>query len=76
MSQDDYADDGALRLSYSFDEIESALDQMAEKFKAVSSEDIQRVAQDIFKNKNLNLAIVGPHQHHRLKAKLYPILKF
>jgi len=51
-------------------------EQMAEKFKAVSSEDIQRVAQDIFKNKNLNLAIVGPHQHHRLKAKLYPILKF
>ncbi|NCS81099.1 MAG: two-component sensor histidine kinase [Ignavibacteria bacterium CG_4_10_14_3_um_filter_37_18] len=34
MSQDDYADDGALRLSYSFDEIESALDQMAEKFKS------------------------------------------
>ncbi|NCQ17335.1 MAG: two-component sensor histidine kinase [Ignavibacteria bacterium CG22_combo_CG10-13_8_21_14_all_37_15] len=34
MSQDDYADDGSLRLSYSFDEIESALDQMAEKFKS------------------------------------------
>ena len=50
-------------------------EQKTEKFEAVSSEDIQRVAQDIFQNKNLNLAIVSPHRPD-LKEKLYSILKF
>lgn len=31
------------------------------KYEAVTPEDIQRVAMDIFKNEKLNLAIIGPH---------------
>ena len=34
MSQDDYADDNSLKLSYSFDEIETALNHLAEKYKS------------------------------------------
>ena len=57
------------------DQIETP-EELARKIKAVTAEDIQRVAEDIFQNKKLNLAIIGPHKHHALKQKLYPILKF
>ncbi|MDX1535265.1 MAG: pitrilysin family protein [Candidatus Spechtbacterales bacterium] len=32
------------------------------RLEAVTPEDIMRVAQDIFRNDNLNLAVVGPHE--------------
>ena len=31
----------------------------------VTAEDIRRVAQDIFTDKRLNMAVIGPHAHHR-----------
>ncbi|RLC35111.1 MAG: hypothetical protein DRZ76_00995 [Candidatus Nealsonbacteria bacterium] len=51
-------------------------EERTEKFKAVSADDVQRVVQDICQNKKLNLAIVGPYKHYKLKGKLYQILRF
>ncbi len=31
----------------------------------VTDEDIRRVAQDIFVNRKLNMAVIGPHAHHK-----------
>ncbi len=42
--------------------------------QAVTAEDIQSVAQEIFVNKGLNLAIVGPHQG--MEDEFLKILKF
>lgn len=50
-------------------------EQRAEHFKKVTRDDVLRVAQDVFRNKNLNLAIVGPIRKD-LEEKLYSILKF
>jgi len=49
-------------------------EERIQKFESVTAGDILRVAQDIFQNKSLNLAIVGPHR--KLKEKLYSIIKF
>ncbi|MEX2053984.1 MAG: pitrilysin family protein [Candidatus Colwellbacteria bacterium] len=35
-------------------------DQLVERIRAVSAKQIQDVAKDIFKNENLNLAVIGP----------------
>ncbi len=43
------------------------------RLEAVTPEDILRVAQEIFVNKRLNLAIIGPHAG---KAKLEKMLRF
>ena len=37
---------------------------------AVSPEDIQRVAQDIFQNQKLNLALIGPFKDKKSFGKL------
>jgi predicted Zn-dependent peptidase len=44
------------------------------KIKAVTAEDVQAVAREIFVNKWLNLAIVGPHQG--MEEEFLKILKF
>jgi predicted Zn-dependent peptidase len=44
------------------------------KIKAVTAEDVQFVAQEIFVNKGLNLAIVGPHEG--MEEEFLKILKF
>jgi len=44
------------------------------KIKAVTAEDVQAVAQEIFVNKGLNLAIVGPHAG--MEEEFLKILKF
>lgn len=51
-------------------------EERASKIRAVTAEDVQRVARDIFQNKKLNLALIGPHQRRNLQNKIYPILKF
>lgn len=43
------------------------------KIDAVTSEDILRVAKDVFKKEKLNCVIVGPHKYSK---KLYEILNF
>jgi predicted Zn-dependent peptidase len=48
------------------------LDEIFRKFDKVKPADILRVAKDIFQNKKLNLAIVGPHRNDK---KLEKILK-
>jgi predicted Zn-dependent peptidase len=45
-----------------------------ERIEAVTLQDIERVAQDIFRDENLNLAIVGPHQKE--EEELYQLLRF
>ena len=35
-------------------------EEVAQKINAVTSEDIQRVAQEIFRNERLNMALIGP----------------
>jgi len=45
----------------------------ANEIRAVSAAQIQKVAQDIFQNKNLNLALIGPFKDTKLFAR---ILKF
>ena len=42
------------------------------KIDAVTSQDILRVAKDIFKKEKLNCAVIGPHRYDK---KLYEILK-
>ncbi|MDP3953455.1 MAG: pitrilysin family protein [bacterium] len=37
-------------------------DQLSEKIKAVSALEVWEVAQDIFEDENLNLALIGPHE--------------
>lgn len=43
------------------------------KIDAVTKEDIQRVARDIFVNKKLNLAIMGPHKNKKGLEKILAI---
>lgn len=47
-------------------------EETAEKIRAITAKDIQRVAGEIFVNRNLNLAIVGPLKSDK---KLLPLLK-
>lgn len=54
-------------------EIESPAETI-EKFEAVTAEDVQQVAQDIFRDERLNLVVVG--KHRQLRKRLQPILKF
>lgn len=57
--------------------MEGKIKTLAKKIKevrAVTVEDIQSVAQEIFMNKGLNLAIVGPHQG--MEEEFLKILKF
>lgn len=49
-------------------------EEKIERIEAVTAEDVQRVAQDIFRNKNLNLAIIGPHKD--MEERFYQILRF
>lgn len=46
----------------------------AKRIKAVTAEDVQNVAQEIFTNKGLNLAIVGSHQG--MEEEFLKILQF
>ncbi len=39
----------------------------------VTAKDLQRVAQDIFKTKKLNLAVIGPHKDESLLSKLLKV---
>ncbi|HEX8974832.1 MAG TPA: pitrilysin family protein, partial [Patescibacteria group bacterium] len=43
------------------------------KIDAVTPEDIQRVAKDVFKNEKLNLAVVGPHKNKKQLEKMLKI---
>jgi predicted Zn-dependent peptidase len=46
---------------------------MEEKFRQidkVTADDILKVAKDVFRNKNLNLAVIGPHKDNNLKKLL------
>lgn len=47
--------------------------EIAQKIKAVTAQDIKRVARNIFQNKNLNLALIGPFKD---KKAFSSILKF
>ncbi len=49
------------------------LEEKIKEVKAVKSEDIQKMAKIIFKDKNLNLAIIGPYKE---KSQFDSILKF
>jgi predicted Zn-dependent peptidase len=49
------------------------LEEKIKEIKKVNSEDIQKMAKIIFKNKNLNLAIIGPFKND---SKFKEILKF
>jgi len=42
-------------------------DEIIKKISSVSSDDLQRVAGDIFTNKNLNLAFIGPLKEEETK---------
>jgi len=48
------------------------LEETLKKIDKVTSEDIKRVANDLFKSNRLNMAIIGPHKD---KTKLQEILK-
>jgi predicted Zn-dependent peptidase len=48
------------------------LPEVFKKIDAVTANDILRVAKEVFQNKKLNLAIIGPHTD---KKKLEKILK-
>ena len=39
------------------------MEQLFKKIDEVTPEDVQRVAKDIFQEKNLNLAVIGPHEN-------------
>ncbi|PIU99484.1 MAG: hypothetical protein COS58_02210, partial [Candidatus Tagabacteria bacterium CG03_land_8_20_14_0_80_41_22] len=47
--------------------------KIVKKIQAVTAQDVQEVAQEIFVNKGLNLAIVGPHQD--MEEEFLKILK-
>ena len=49
-----------------------SLEEIVKGIDKVSAQDIQRVAQDIFRTNLLNLAIIGPHLH---KDKLLSLLR-
>ena len=49
------------------------LDEKIKEIKKVTVEDIQKMAKIIFKNKNLNLAIIGPYKENK---EFLDILKF
>jgi predicted Zn-dependent peptidase len=53
-------------------EVKSAEDK-AKEIRKVTAEQIQKLAKDIFKNKKLNLALIGPFKE---KSKFSKILKF
>ena len=48
-------------------------EQMFDKIKAVSANDIKRVAKKYFVNKGLNLALIGPHQDKKAFEKVLKI---
>ncbi|MFH0968960.1 MAG: pitrilysin family protein [Patescibacteria group bacterium] len=50
-----------------------ALDEIFKKIDKVSEGDILRVAKEIFQNKKLNLAIIGPHKNEEKIKKLLNI---
>jgi predicted Zn-dependent peptidase len=48
------------------------LPEIFRKIDAVTVSDIQRVARDVFQEKKLNLALIGPHKDsNKLKNILY-----
>lgn len=47
-----------------------SLEEISAKLKKVTQDDIQRVAMDIFQNKKLNLALIGPFRDERRFRKL------
>lgn len=49
-----------------------SLDDIFEKIEKMTLDDIQRVARDVFQEKKLNLAVIGPHKNGK---KLEKILK-
>ena len=44
--------------------------KIEEDFKKVTAEDIKRVANNIFKDKNLNITILGPHKSDKEFKKI------
>jgi len=52
-----------------------AIEEVDRRIEAVTPSDVQRVAQDIFINEKLNLAIAGPY-HQGLEKKIVKILSF
>ena len=48
------------------------LPEIFEKIDKVTEDDILRVAKEVFQNKKLNLAVIGPHKNSK---KLEKILK-
>jgi len=49
------------------------IEEKAKEIRKVTASQIQNLAKDIFKNKRLNLALIGPF---REKSKFLKILKF
>ncbi|OGY25363.1 MAG: hypothetical protein A2Z11_00705 [Candidatus Woykebacteria bacterium RBG_16_43_9] len=47
-----------------------SLDEIFKKVDAVTSEDVKKVAQEIFINKSLNLAVIGPYKDEGKFAKI------
>jgi predicted Zn-dependent peptidase len=50
-----------------------ALSEIFRKIDKVTKDDILRVAKDIFQNKKLNLAIIGPHKDKNSLAKVFKL---
>jgi len=40
-------------------------EEIAQKIDEVSAQDVQKVAQQIFKNEGLNLAVIGPYRDQK-----------
>ena len=51
----------------------ASVDEVFERIEAVTADDIQKVANAIFKPESLNLAVVGPHKY---PEKILQLLKF
>ena len=49
------------------------LEEKIKEIKSVTSDDIQKIAKIIFKDKNLNLAVIGPYKED---TKFTQILNF
>jgi len=49
------------------------VEELLAKIDKVTSKDVQRVAQKIFRNDNLNLAVIGPHKNDAKLQKLLVI---
>ena len=45
-------------------------EEIFKNIDAVSAQDVQKVAKDIFKNEGLNLAIIGPYKDEAKFAKI------